>query len=477
MTRTIRSLQIAFIALLLCNLFSFKATGATEKREYSGEIITFTIDNSQIYPGTTREIAVYVPKVYTGMYPACLLVRMDGLSSSIYSDIDKLIAQKKMPVTIAVGVKPGRIYSNGTATRYNRSNEFDRTDGKFATFLEKEVLPRVEKLTTSDGRRVIISSSTCDRAITGVSSGAIAAFAAAWNRPDMFSRIYSVIGTYMPFRGGDQFPGIIRKTEPKALRIYIQDNDNDSWNPLFGSWFEENQRMYNALKFAGYDVVCQWNKGGHDGSNGLKQFCKAMEWLWRDYPKSVEKGETENSAIKSIVIPGEEWKGISEMVYGEVAQMMVTESMSSAAKGKVEEKQLSTAIYPGGSMRATLKKEGDRWISHWTLGSNGEYTNCQEFYALHAGAYGPMVYDCKGYLYVATEIGIEICDHNGRVRGILSYPARQFYGSTVSRCNKIYFKGDELYIEFEGTLFHRKLKVSGFEDAYSVPTPAKENEG
>jgi enterochelin esterase-like enzyme len=232
--------------LLSCTLFSQQAYNiaapydpATVKlaEELRGEIIRFDMNNSQRYPGTTREILVYVPQQYKDTAPACLLVCMDGILYDATTVLDNLIATGEMPVTIGVFINPGVVYDeDNNVVRYNRCKEFDSTDDTWAQFIEQEVLPQVTALKTTDGRSISISADPNDRAITGASSGGIAAFTAAWNRPDMFSRVYTTVGTFVAMRGGHEYPAIVRKTEPKPLRIYMQDGWYDVWNPIFGEW-------------------------------------------------------------------------------------------------------------------------------------------------------------------------------------------------------------------------------------------------
>ena len=95
----------------------------------------------------------------------------------------------------------------------------------------------------------------------------IAAFAAAWGRPDAFSRVFSTIGTYVGLRGGNDLPTLVRKTEPKPLRVFLQDGSNDL-NNHGGHWFLANQEMLAAFQFAGYDVQHAWGDGAHDSKHG-----------------------------------------------------------------------------------------------------------------------------------------------------------------------------------------------------------------
>jgi enterochelin esterase-like enzyme len=255
---------------------------ATQKvaEEMQGEVMKFVLDDSEIYPGTKREVLVYVPRQYDGTRPACLLVCMDGILYDATTVMDNLIASGEMPVTIGVFVNPGVVYDEeGEVVRYNRCKEFDSTDDNFAQFIEKEVLVKVEGMQTESGKVVRISSDANDHAITGASSGGIAAFTVAWNRPDLFSRVYTTVGTFVAMRGGNNYSNIVRKTEPKPLRIYMQDGWYDVWNPIFGEWFEHNLLMESAFNFAGYEMFHHWNRGNHSIKYGTLAFPDAMRWL------------------------------------------------------------------------------------------------------------------------------------------------------------------------------------------------------
>src|SRR5262249_19171031 len=150
---------------------------------------------------------------------------------------------------------------------------------RYARFLIEEILPEVSK-------EYNLSANPDDRAIAGSSSGGIAAFTAAWNRPDFFRRVLSFVGSYTDLRGGDIYPAIIRKTEPKPLRIFLQDGRNDQ-NIYGGNWFLGNQAMASALEFAGYDVKFEIGTEGHNAKHGSAILPDALRWLWRDYGKPI----------------------------------------------------------------------------------------------------------------------------------------------------------------------------------------------
>ena len=480
-----------------------------------GEYLTFNMKDPHTYPGTERMIKVYVPKEYDGRQPACTAIMMDDIMYGLAQSIDTLIASGEMPVTIAVGVRPGRIYDNlpvsGSAAaqnppasqareviRYNRSNEFDRCDGCFASFLAEEVLPAVSSFSTGDGLPILLSRSADDRMVLGASSGAIAAFTAAWFRPDLFSRVYSIIGTFVPMRGGDHYPGLIRKTEPQRLRIYLQDNDEDIWNPLFGSWYEYNLLMESALRFAGYELEHHWDKGGHNGRNGGAIMSEALRFLWKDYPSPVKKGKSGNATLNSIIDSSSVWTLVASNV--PEGLFIKSEEGASGSDGAFAMPQLRgvgengfdpyVAVYPGGKHRA-IADVNSQWISNEVIAvgasgeshavdgeqtggaqadamasENGHYR--QEFYKLHTNG-GQICFDIAGYLYCATEIGVQICDHNGRVRVILPLPS-----GAVSSVGLV---GNVLYVISGGDLYARKVQRSGLDNALSVPTPDSDGEG
>lgn len=436
---------------------------------YNGEMINFEMKNSKIYPGTARKITVYVPKEYDGVKPACLLVKLDKGEKLLADHIDALTAEGSMPVTIGVVVRPGQIRNEaGEVVRYNRSNEFDRMDGRFASFLETEVLPAVSSQKASDGRQVKLSDRATDRAINGNSSGGICAFNVAWQRPDLFSRVYASCGTFVSFRGGDQYPALIRKCEPRQIRVFLQDNDKDTWNPLFGSWFEYNELMLSALQFAGYDVRHSWDEGGHSSKNAHRMFGDVMRWLWKGWPELPQKGKSQSKTLASMLVEGEEWRCIGENIAegamlhprseqevilqsGKLKEFVKADGSRAKAKGKVALSNPYEALYPGGAHIAK-RVEGSNWVWSYVNTPSGKLDYGQQFYFLYADA-GQILYDASGYLYVASKVGIQVCDQNGRVRTILSLP-----GGEVTT---IAFAGNNLFAVSGGKLYVRKLLRSG----------------
>ncbi len=294
-----------------------------------GELLKFTFSDSKIFPGTTRDYWIYIPAQYKPDQPACVYVNQDGIQWKAPTVFDNLIYNKEMPVTIGVFVTPGKVVSaNGAGQdRFNRSFEYDGLGNAYAKFLLQELLPEVEKKKTADGRAIRLSKNGNDRAIGGSSSGAVCAFTAAWEFPNEFSRVFSAIGTYVNLRGADRYPSLIRKYEPKPLRIFLQDGANDL-NIYAGDWWKENEMMERALQFAGYQVNHVWGEGGHNGNQRTAVFPDAMRWLWKDWPKPVAAGASRNQVLSDILLPGAGWELVGE-------GYTFTEGIAANAKGEV----------------------------------------------------------------------------------------------------------------------------------------------
>lgn len=252
-----------------------------------GEVRSGSFDSSRIFPGTVREYFVYVPAQYRADRPACLMVFFDGAgfmkadgAFRLPTVFDNLIARGDMPVTIAVAVNPGTIPPTlpGAKPRSNRSFEYDSLGDRNARFLLEELLPAVTA-------GLNVTADPAGRAVCGNSSGGIAAFTVAWERPDQFGKVVSHIGSFTNIRGGHAYPALIRKTKPaKPLRVFLQDGEADLDN-LHGNWPLANREMAAALKFAGYDHTLVFGAGGHSGAHGGAIFPDTLRWLWRDWPK------------------------------------------------------------------------------------------------------------------------------------------------------------------------------------------------
>ena len=273
---------------------------------------------SKIYPGTTREWAIYVPSQYKPDGSAALMVFQDGMGYTSAKGnwrvpivFDNLIARGEMPVTVAIFINPGNDPTKGPpkkgASASNRSLEYNALGDRYTRFLLEEILPEVAKQYpfTSDPEK---------RAIAGSSSGAIAAFTVAWERPDQFRKVLSTIGSFVNLMGGDAYPALIRKTERKPIRVFLQDSSGDLDNP-FGHWPTANKNMHAALRYMGYDVRFDFAEGyGHNNQHGASILPDALRWLWRaekHAPTIVTKGDLAvDMTLHRLLIEGEGWQPV-----------------------------------------------------------------------------------------------------------------------------------------------------------------------
>ena len=253
-----------------------------------GKVTRYEI-KSQVFKGTLRQYYIYVPAQYDGKSPAAVMIFQDGHTyveekGQFRTPIvfDNLIAKKEMPVTIGIFINPGLHVDKidgrqGWGTHKNKSNrsvEYDSLGGKYAEFLEKEILPAVAK-------KYKLTTKPEQRAICGLSSGGICAFTVAWERPDLFRKVLSHIGSFANIRGGHVYPALIRKEEIRPLRVYLQDGKNDLDN-AHGNWWLGNQQMHRALEYRKYQHMWVPTEGGHSGKDGGRVFPDALRWLWKN---------------------------------------------------------------------------------------------------------------------------------------------------------------------------------------------------
>lgn len=239
---------------------------------------------SKVFPGTVRDYWTYVPQQYDEAKPACVMVFQDGGAYvnekgqfRVPVVFDNLIHKKEMPVTIGIFLNPGAVPASepGAEARRNRSFEYDSLGALYATFLLDEILPAI-------GKDYNLSSDPEGRAICGISSGGICAWTVAWERPETFRKVLSHVGSFTNIRGGHVYPALIRKTERKPIRVFLQEGENDLDN-LHGNWPLANRQMAAALKFAGYDYKFVMGTEGHNGKHGGVIMPESLRWLWSEY--------------------------------------------------------------------------------------------------------------------------------------------------------------------------------------------------
>lgn len=256
---------------------------------------------SEAYPGTQHTYWVYVPAQYDPAVPASLMIFNDGQAfKNMEGDLrapnvlDNLIYRREIPVMVAVFINPGRRPDQPEPTPQewgdrttNRPTEYNSLDDKYARVIVDELMPALYK-------DYNISKDPERHGIGGASSGAIAAFTVAWERPDHFRKVLSIVGSFVNLRGGHAYADLVSKTERKPIRVYLQDGRNDNRGTGRGGydanrdWFLQNVRLAKALTDKGYDVNYTWGIGRHGQKQGGTILPDMMRWLWRDHPASVD---------------------------------------------------------------------------------------------------------------------------------------------------------------------------------------------
>ena len=280
-----------------------------------GTVEEFAWKESKVYPGTERQCWIYLPAAFDKEKEYPLIVFQDGggaqnpkgqFRSTIV--LDNLIHKGEVPAMVALFINPGTIPAATPAgkSRSTRSFEYDTPDGVYAKFLIDEMLPEVAK-------RAKISPLPENRAVVGISSGGICAFAAAWFRPDAFRKVITGIGSFTNIRAGIWFPSAIRKTERKPIRVFLQEGEKDLDN-VHGNWPLSNHDMVAALVFAGYDHKAVFGTDGHGGKHLGAILPDALRWLWRkDEPLPAPTPEAKGDlALSGLLIPGKDWEPVVE---------------------------------------------------------------------------------------------------------------------------------------------------------------------
>jgi enterochelin esterase-like enzyme/sugar lactone lactonase YvrE len=542
-----------------------------------GSIAKYELKDGTFYPGTPHTYSIYVPAQYDARKPTPFMIFLDGdlfLLNSVRVPVvfDNLIAKHDLPPLIGIFVDPGTLptVSDQAQSRVERIFEYDSLSDRYSRFLLEELIPEVAK-------KYNLSKDPGDRALGGLSTGAVGAFMAAWNRPDQFHRVLSFIGTYVAMKGADALPALIRKTEPKPIRIFLQDGKNDHIVPaepygtyFAGSWPINNQLMFEAFESAGYDAKLVMGDGGHDMEQAAAIMPEALRWLWRGYPDPIvvhepaamhQPGWDPRGKVYSVVSADKPWQLISDaygsmasptadkdgnvffsdpaagriykadpngrvslfnnhatgvralrvgpdgrlyasqpaveriVFYGAdgdeevVAQNVRADDIAITAQstlyfadavhktvGYVDAKGRMRVVYDGGEIalpsglalspdQAMLIVTDGQARFSWSfqIAPDGSLIHGEPFYRLEMPEAGSMsgvqgvIEDSTGQVYFATPVGIQFCEANGRVAGILNPPEHGAISDLAFAGKNL----DWLYVAESGKLFRRSVKVTG----------------
>ena len=271
---------------------------------------------SEAYPGTQHTYWVYVPAQYDPAVSASLMIFNDGQAfKNMDGDLrapnvlDNLIYRREIPVMISVFINPGRRPDQPEPTPQewgdrttNRPTEYNSLDDKYARVIVDELLPALKK-------DYNVSDDPERRGIGGASSGAIAAFTVAWERPNHFRKVLSIVGSFVNLRGGHAYADLVRNAPKKPLRVFLQDGRNDNRGQRAGrdgapptydptrDWFFQNVTLMQALTEKGYELNYTWGIGRHGQKQGGAIFPEMMRWLWRDHPVSTDVNDSVERAF------------------------------------------------------------------------------------------------------------------------------------------------------------------------------------
>ncbi|HZZ29047.1 MAG TPA: alpha/beta hydrolase-fold protein [Pirellulales bacterium] len=263
---------------------------------------------SEVFPGTSHTYWVYVPAQYDPTKPASLMIFNDGQAmvdmgekASVRAPnvLDNLIFRRELPVMIAVFINPGHTPEQPEPTpkdwgdrNTNRPAEYNDLNDKYARAIVDELLPVLYK-------EYNLSRDPDQHGIAGASSGGIAAFTVAWERPEVFHKVITIVGSFTDLRGpgsGSSYADKVLASEKKPIRIFMQDGRNDhrgegrNGGPYDQSrdWFYQNVRLAEALTKKGYDVNYAWGIGLHGQKQGGAILPDMLRWLWRDHAVSTD---------------------------------------------------------------------------------------------------------------------------------------------------------------------------------------------
>ncbi len=393
-----------------------------------GKILGPFTHKSDVFPETVREYFVYAPNQYNKEKPAALMVSFDGYNMAVNKwklpiVLDNLIHAKEVPVTIGVFIEVGvqETEIEGTYDRPIRSVEYDSRSPETTTMVIDEILPKVKA-------QFNISDDPNDHLIAGNSSGGNAAFSVAWERPDVFRRVFSGVGSYTSLRDGHEFLTLIRRTEHKPLRVYLQDGSNDLDN-FSGNWFLANNYMLSSLQWAGYEVNHTWGEDTHGYRHAGAIMPDILRWLWKDYPKPIGKIDINNHENK-ILKEGETWQLVTNEIKGDVS---ITSNKSGEFLFLDTSKKTLNKLYSDGTIEELISFNES--LKGLALSYNNEICSCNPSKKEVVSIYPKKKVIAKGFEcdnLLLTKKGVYFLNKNNDTFGFY-----QFENDSISKFNSI----------------------------------------
>lgn len=443
----------------------------------------YTAKEGSVFPGTEREYQIYLPAGLDASKPAPFMVFQDGVIYQAPVVFDNLIAKKEIPPLIGIFIKPGVVpaANENALPRFNRSYEYDSVTDTYSRFLIEEFLPAIK-----EKHKLNLSDDPNARGIAGSSSGGICAFMVAWHRPDQFRRVFTSVGTYVGIHGADQLAVLVRKHEPKPLRIHLQSGEGDN-NLYCGDWWMANQMMERSLTWNGYDVSHTWGTGGHNQKHATAIFPDVLRGLWKGYPEEAVKANPRGDAKWRgyEVVGAGEWEttNLGKAEFLDVnSQGVVTRSQVPNARSINQAGELFNEV-PGlhASSFTTLTPDQSQYYATVPLtnyitilrtAKNGSAALLEPYAQLESkhssddldiADAGGLCVDTNGWLYVATSLGIQVLDQAGRVNFIIPTPKQPhdvcFGGKDLS----------ELFIACGDAIYKRPTKAKGYISGQMAP--------
>jgi gluconolactonase len=376
---------------------------------------SYTARQGSVFPGTVRDYQIYLPAGFDQTQPPPFMVFQDGVIYQAPAVFDNLIAQKAIPPLVGVFIKPGVVpaVSDNALPRFNRSYEYDSVTDTYSRFLIDEFLPALE---AEHGLR--FSTDPNQAAIAGNSSGGICAFMTAWHRPDRFRRVFTGVGTYVGIRGADRLPVLVRKIEPKPLRVFLQSGTGDN-NLYCGDWWMANQMMERSLAWAGYEVKHAWGEGGHNQKHASQVFPEALRWLWRDWQTDLE--------VKANPKGESKWRGYEVVGAGEWERVGLGEGRHSVLFHITS--NLHGDVFATSNSMPTSAPDGAHRVSRRIIlkvAPSGEWTVISDDRTFALG----LAFDSEGALRVSEQgrpsekqVIVGLDDHGRQVGKELTWPA------------------------------------------------------